>query len=263
MTTTRITDAILLRSVPYKESDVILSFYTSQYGRVSAYARGARNSRRRFCGGLTLLTIGKAEMHTSKPDSLWKLSDYDVSADHTNIASNLDAMIHASYAIEIVRELTPLEHPDKLIFDLLVEFFESLSVHGAVFSILRSFELRFLSYSGFAPTFDRCVQCDKLITTECDVLFDITAGGIVCCSDTQNGLLLSEVARQFLISVQQKRSFSEVNEIPMSHRSKEGSLCRQIMLSIIQQHIGKPLRSVEFIHKMTSKSEDSLHRSHG
>src|SRR5262245_23669911 len=42
------TDALLLRKVPYGEADLILTFFTEARGVVSAAARAARKSVRRF-----------------------------------------------------------------------------------------------------------------------------------------------------------------------------------------------------------------------
>ena len=49
---TQLTRALLLRRVDYAESDLVLSLFTVELGRISALARGARKSRRRFGGVL-------------------------------------------------------------------------------------------------------------------------------------------------------------------------------------------------------------------
>ena len=44
--------ALLLRRTPYRDADLVLSLFTEQLGQVSALARAARKSQRRFGGSL-------------------------------------------------------------------------------------------------------------------------------------------------------------------------------------------------------------------
>ena len=48
----------MLRAVSYGESDRVVTLFGRTTGRVSALARGARKSQRRFAGGLGLCSVG-------------------------------------------------------------------------------------------------------------------------------------------------------------------------------------------------------------
>ena len=52
------TPAIVLRAVNYGEADRIVTLFGRDTGRLSALARGARKSQRRFAGGLGLCAVG-------------------------------------------------------------------------------------------------------------------------------------------------------------------------------------------------------------
>ena len=45
---------LVLDKIPYGDRDLIVTILTRDYGVVSAMARGARGSKRRFAGGLDL-----------------------------------------------------------------------------------------------------------------------------------------------------------------------------------------------------------------
>ncbi|HSM92508.1 MAG TPA: DNA repair protein RecO, partial [Anaeromyxobacteraceae bacterium] len=55
-------EGIVLRVVDYGESDRIVTLLTRERGKVGAYARGARASRRRFPGLLEPFTLLSAEL---------------------------------------------------------------------------------------------------------------------------------------------------------------------------------------------------------
>src|SRR3990170_7734190 len=46
------TEAIILNSFDYGESDRILAFYTKEFGKLRGIAKGARRSKRRFVGNI-------------------------------------------------------------------------------------------------------------------------------------------------------------------------------------------------------------------
>ena len=46
------TEALVLRRTPYREADLVVTLFTAELGQVSALARAARKSQRRFGGSL-------------------------------------------------------------------------------------------------------------------------------------------------------------------------------------------------------------------
>ena len=55
------TDAFIIHTRPYKETSLIVSFFTKEYGNVSAIAKGAKGKKSKFSGNLEpfrLMNIG-------------------------------------------------------------------------------------------------------------------------------------------------------------------------------------------------------------
>jgi DNA repair protein RecO (recombination protein O) len=50
------TEAIVLRRFDYGESDWIVTFYTSDFGKIRGIAKGARRSQKRFANTLELFS---------------------------------------------------------------------------------------------------------------------------------------------------------------------------------------------------------------
>ena len=44
------TDAFIIHTRPYKETSLIVSFFTKEYGNVSAIAKGAKGKKSKFLG---------------------------------------------------------------------------------------------------------------------------------------------------------------------------------------------------------------------
>jgi DNA repair protein RecO (recombination protein O) len=246
-------DAILLRRVDYGEADQIVTLLCRDLGKLSAVARAARKSRRRFGGALELATISRVEMTRKSGAELWTLSSARPVRSFGSIAADLGAFAHASYGTELLRELSPVEVPDPTIFDLGGELFETLARRGAIPFVLRCFELRLLEACGLAPVLERCLACGT-DAVERAAIMDPNRGGVVCadCAAQSRGLdvrPISNAARLHLVAAAAAPSLDHAAANVPDQGAREA---RDIVLATILGHIGKPLKSVEFIAKMAA-----------
>ena len=130
---TKVTEAFILRTVNYRDSDRILTLLTRDLGKISAIARWARSSRKRFGGALepfALLevSLGRGRGH----DKMFLLTEASLVDSHPGLATDLDRIGCAALVTELVRELTPDNDPDPRIFDLLREFMSLMSAPKTV-----------------------------------------------------------------------------------------------------------------------------------
>jgi DNA repair protein RecO (recombination protein O) len=244
------TESIVLRAVPFREADLVVTLFTRDRGKISGLARAARRSQRRFSGGLPLFTVGRAELRERRGGELWTLSSFQVLRDFTGLARDLAATAHASYGLELVRELTAAEQEDPAILDLLSELLETLTARGASPSVLRAFELRLLAEVGVAPQISRCVNCGSCELDQPGTVLDSVRGGCVCVACAVPGRAvkpLPPAARQLLLAAQ---TAGQLIDAP-----PDGALgadaARDALLATVLCHVGKPLRSVEFIAKVS------------
>src|SRR4051794_31316296 len=70
-------EAIVVRVVDYGEADRVATLLLRAQGKVSALARGARRSRKRY-GGLELFARGEATLREGRGE-LWGLEGFDIS----------------------------------------------------------------------------------------------------------------------------------------------------------------------------------------
>ncbi len=99
------TPAIVLRAINYGEADRIVTLFGRETGRLSAMARGARKSQRRFAGGLGLCAVGVAALRERANAELLTLEGFDATAGHAALGADVGRMAHAAYAAELVSKL--------------------------------------------------------------------------------------------------------------------------------------------------------------
>jgi DNA repair protein RecO (recombination protein O) len=154
--------AIVVGSLAYGESDRIVRLLLPTRGRVSALARGARGSRRRFQGVVDLGNRIDVEVRKGRGE-LWSLTAatlvdarLHVRADHVRLAL-------LAYLCEVAGALAAEEHAEPTLFGLLDTALTVLdhatAMPSAAFRV--GFEAKALTFAGFAPSLQLCVACGR------------------------------------------------------------------------------------------------------
>ena len=130
--------AIVLRTVAYGDHDVIAHLLVRGRGRVSAFARGARSSRRRFAGALEPFQLVEVLLSERNGQELWMLREATVTDAYPGLRDDLHRIAHAGYAAELAHELSRPAEPADDLFALLTEFLERLSRGPATSARLRA-----------------------------------------------------------------------------------------------------------------------------
>ncbi len=254
------TDAVVLRSVDFRDADRILTLATRDLGRVSALARGARRSQKRFGSALGLFTVSRVELRRRAGAEMYTLTAATTQRAYLELAADVIALAHASYATELVRELGVPEQPEPEVFDLLVELYDTMSELGPSVSMLRAFELRLLSELGLAPVLDACIGCGVADDAELErgAVLDPVRGGVACArcaahSRTIGVRPLSGAARSLLGAARAAPTLADAHdrgaEPPPAARE-----ARDALVACIQTHLGGPLRSLEFLGKLSREN---------
>ena len=190
-----ITPAFLLKSVHYKDNDLILTLYTKSLGKVSAIAKGARSSRKRFLGAIEPFALIEVSLSESRrgSDGLMILSEAELRRSFEGLAEDLERMGVAAYILELIKVLTAEKHPDERLFDLVLNLFHSLieSKKRNPRSLAIASGLKLFEYEGLAITVDRCIVCSKKLAQGKKAMFDPQRGGIVCTSCGGGPMMLS------------------------------------------------------------------------
>ena len=262
-----ISDAIVVRVVDYGEADRVATLLTRDAGKVSALARGARRSRKRYAT-LELFSRGEAKLKEGRGD-LWSFESFDVRRGYPHLGLDVARLAQGAYACELARELLPPHHPEPRVFDLLDAFLthldaaERLPVAPPLLSIawLRILELGLLDAVGLQPALDRCVECARGLDDESEDeggdQLDVRRGGILCgrcVSGPGAGRRPLPARVRRLLALLQRTNLADAPSLtrPPSPASGTWDAARDSLQAILLGHLGRPLRSVEFISKLNA-----------
>jgi DNA repair protein RecO (recombination protein O) len=174
--------AVVLRTTDYGESDRVVALLSEEHGRLSAFARGARASRRRFGGALEPFTLLTAELRERPGAELWGLESVSVQRGFGAIRGDLSRIACAGYACDLCRALVRDHEPHPELFADLVALLALLDEAPARPETLRAFELMALRDSGLSPRLDGCARCGAPLPASLAGLAWSPEGGLVCGS---------------------------------------------------------------------------------
>lgn len=246
MSQLRQTTAFVLRKINYGENDLIVTLLGRDTGKFSAIARGARASKKRFGGGLQPMRCLELSYSHKSSGHLAFLREIDVIEDFPALEGDFDRITIASYATELVREVSQDANPDAGTFDLLRAFYRQLSEADdstlALQAVLHHFELSLLELQGALPSLDGCFRCG-LRADAMDKIRCIRSGeGLLCgeCRRPGEGAGVIEPATLELLHyfhVPGAKAPAGLSEPAVVHQAR-----RVIDASFVQM-LDKPLKS--------------------
>lgn len=242
---------IVLRVVDYGDADRIVTLLTRERGKVSAFARGARASRRRFGGALEPFTLLSAEARERAGSDLLGLDDVAVERGFGAIRGDLARIACAGYAAELTRELVRDHEPHDDLFDLLLGYLAALEAAPARPAVLRAFELGALKAAGLMPRLDGCARCAAPIAGAGRVRFDPAHGGVLCpgCAPAAAAGTpsISPATAAVLLRLQGGGLGAAASEpLPPA----EGREAREALTAFVEFHLGRQLAARRFLDEV-------------
>jgi DNA repair protein RecO (recombination protein O) len=227
----------------------VVTLLGRETGRVSALARGARKSQRRFGGGLGLGGTGRATLRERPGAELMGLEAFEVLEARLGLGQDLARTAHAAYALELCEKLCAPRQPEPAVYDWLEALLGRLESAAPSAPRLRVFELGLLARLGLAPALSSCVACGRadLDATDEAMRWHPERGGIVCPRCVRGGALLTAPTRRALARLQ-RLSLAPEDDPAVEREVDPG--CRQAMLELIRFHVPGTLKSLLFIEKM-------------
>lgn len=247
---------VVLRTTPLRESDLLVTLFTDTHGRVSAVARGARRSQRRFAGALSLLVLAKLRLGRRPHGDLWSLEGAEIEREWTQLSSDVVAVAHASYVAELVGALVPPEQPDPHALEVIIALWDALAAGGPSPGALRMVELVLLDHAGHRPALDQCAACGAT-DLDAGAVFDPTRGGAICrrCAASSRGpgvRGLEPATRAYLRAAADAEDPALARALDTDPRftPADRTAAREAMIAMVTSLVGKPLRSLEYLAKL-------------
>jgi len=240
---------VVIHHADFGESDIIVTFYTYDLGKIRGIAKGAKRSKRRFVNNLQPFSYIRIIFSEGR-GGLIRVDQADIIQPFSQIGEDISKVLYGSYFLEMVKEMTGEKEPNPQLFQLLVAFLALLNDFTPREEYLRVFELRVLALLGYRPRLSECTICAQGISPGQEAWFSYRHGGIVCkgCQTKARGAIPISGGTLKAMDMALAMDLREVEGIQFSPQAlSEG---REVLPRFIQYQLGKGLRSLKVMEEI-------------
>jgi DNA repair protein RecO (recombination protein O) len=147
----RVSEAFVLRTYPFKEADLVVSFFTRDQGKLRGIARRARRPKGGFGSGLERLTQVRVSYFQRENRELVTLDNCELIRSQFDLSSNYEAGIGLDYIAEVAEHLLPSAETNERFYRLLAAVLEYFHAGGDMWTSVLYFSFWAVRLSGFLP----------------------------------------------------------------------------------------------------------------
>lgn len=242
-------EAIVIRRQDLRETSLILTFYTNDFGKIKGIVRGVRGPHAQYGGGsLEIFARDEIVFYERKKSDVFTISQCDLIEFFNPIRQSLERLAYANYIIELLDSVTSLGDKNKEVFELLLNSLRLLSGESSARRVARIFEIKLLGFIGLMPTLSTCAYCGGKV--DMSARFSIAHGGLICksCVDKDRNAVPILAGTVKFIEHIRCLPFEKVERIKVA--SAVGKELESILRKFLDYHIERRLKSVEFLKEI-------------
>jgi len=230
--------------------------YTETHGRVSAIAKGARRSKRRFPGTLEIFSLVDVRLIDPPRAQLMRLEGAKLVGAFEGLTANLARYAIACQFLELLDRLTAEREAHAELFHFAVGVLEVLREAEADRLLAVLVLAKTLARLGYRPQLTRCAVCfAEPASAVTQIAFLPAQGGSVCraCAGPAEGTVPLRLLRALEAGLRQ----------PLRARGELGLAARDVervellVERFFRFQIGSDLRSAAFLRQALADAEES------
>ena len=254
------TEAYVLRTRAYGESDVIAVLLTRDIGKLSAIAKGAKRSKRRFAGGVLEIFQHIGVRLARRPhSSLAFLHEARLIESRHRLAADVTAFAWASYLCELTNAMTHDYDPCADLFDFLGGCLETMQETADPEGLAHHFVLGLLDRAGWGPNFRVCGVCGQPVREASKPILDARGSGVVCARHEAERRGIDPASPDYrpsrrVIGPELLEYLQRARRQPVIGAGEAVRADATLLLDrLVSLHVRKPLQSRRFLSQIGSR----------
>jgi len=241
------TEAIIIRTRDLGESDLLVSFFSAQYGYLKGIAKGARRSSKRFVNSLSTFSLVLIEFRERRNSDLVWLESCELLDGFPGIRADYRLLLRASYMVELTEILFPSNVPSHGMFEILRLALGNLSNGRWSEECMLAFQARAMEAGGFGINLSRCSRCARQYKGEGRALFHPLDGSIVCMACERDSAVMPGMEPDTVRILHELQS----SDRALLEVSKFNDVVIRELKAVLKAHIehclGRQLKSAKYL----------------
>lgn len=245
-------EGIVIRNTDYGETNKIVTFYTREWGKFGAMARGAKKPNSRLSAISQLFTHGY--FLVQKGTGLGSLQQGEMISSMRSIREDIFLTAYASYIVELTDKSTEDRKPDPYLFELLYQTLHLMNEGYDLDIMMHIYEMKMLNVLGLHPVLNQCALCGN---AEGQFAFSIREGGLLChrCLDKDPYHFKISASAVKLLRLFYFFDLSRLGNISVKDETKIE--LKKVISAYYEEYSGLNLKTKKFLNSM-DKFKDLL-----
>ncbi|WP_153733208.1 DNA repair protein RecO [Sporosarcina obsidiansis] len=243
-------EGFIIKSIPYGETNKIVTIYTREAGKLTAMARGAKKPASRLAAITQTFTHGYFLIRASR--GMGTLEQGELISSVRHIRSDLETTAYAGLVVELIDRLTETEQPNAGIFQLLQEAFHAMEEGYDPEAISLFVQWKMLPVAGIHPILHECANCGA---TEGEFAFSFQQIGFLChrCFSVDPYIIRLSPTQIKLIRTFFSVPLDQIGTLTLKKTTK--TFMEKLISTIYHEQIGIYLKSRKFIEQLERTPE--------
>ena len=239
-------DALILRTWPVNEADLVVSFFTRDYGKVKGVAKAALKSRKRFGGALEPMTLARAFFADRPRQELVRLDQLELLRSPLSAPVDYARAAVLSFYAEVLEEALPEHDPQETVFRLLLAVLEQTTV-AQPWMPMTYFSLWMTRLMGWLPELAGCTLCGERFAPG-EASFHPQSDGLFCPLHRQGaGSTLSADSWVLAQRILREPVTAFVEEAWPRRRGQD---LRRFTQQALERHLERKLRTADALSRI-------------
>lgn len=178
------TEAVVLRTIEYSDTSLIVRLFTESQGKVTVMARGAKRAKNATAGMLQPPNHIALQFRSKDGRDIQPLTECEYVTYYTRLATDLKRYAGAMLSVEMLDRAVHERDPNPVLFKLIIATLHALDTSdGEITTIVHFFQLHLARQLGFAPGLKKCSICGASLVSA----NFLTVQGSLCCDQCLAG----------------------------------------------------------------------------
>ena len=263
----RVSEALVLRTYPLKEADLVVSFLTRDQGKLRGVAKRARRPKSSFGAGLERLSHVRMAYFQRETRELVNLDSCELIRSQFDLVSDYWQSVALDYFAEVADQLLPSAEPGERFFRLLLAVLDYLrpaggddpgvGSSGRVWRAVTYYSLWAVRLSGWLPELHVCLGCGSLLDEPNPggqperAFFQRGRAGLMCVHCRRS----IAVAGSWELSAESRGIAAEMLRTPVAQLSKmvwaqaTAADLRRFLVQQIESHVERKLVTARLLEE--------------
>ena len=245
-------DALVIRQVDFSESSRIVTFYSREFGKFAALAKGAKRLKGPFDAALDLLSACRVVFIRKSSGTLNLLTEARLisrfQTQDSGTKGSLSSVYCGYYVAELLNGLTEDFDPAPEIYNLAISTLAALSSSQNLSSpIIIHFEVSLLQLIGLLPNLFECSVCSEPIDIGKQFAHWVSQGGVLCSGCRREEFAGVSISSGSIDILRRLTEVSPDNIHAIEFSKKQTEECHRFAVSAITHALGRRPSTLRYI----------------